>query len=149
MLLETGPRFRIQTWGPAPVDAQQPVASFASLSAARCRCGLDASLPYPKLLWTLNTAEKAPCLTSAAAISRMRASSILGGRVLEGEVVWGCGCVHPSGAVQVHNVSFAFELMLDGGLKKPKARPEDVVNLDLKSTLRVLYNLFTKYKHLE
>lgn len=25
----------------------------------------------------------------------------------------------------------------------------DVVNLDLKSTLRVLYNLFTKYKHLE
>lgn len=46
-------------------------------------------------------------------------------------------------------MSFAFELMLDGGLKKPKARPEDVVNLDLKSTLRVLYNLFTKYKHLE
>nr|KAF6496907.1 parvin beta [Rousettus aegyptiacus] len=50
---------------------------------------------------------------------------------------------------RVHNVSFAFELMLDGGLKKPKARPEDVVNLDLKSTLRVLYNLFTKYKNLE
>ncbi|XP_032348296.1 beta-parvin isoform X5 [Camelus ferus] len=50
---------------------------------------------------------------------------------------------------KVHNVSFAFELMLDGGLKKPKARPEDVVNLDLKSTLRVLYNLFTKYKNLE
>ncbi|XP_015449052.1 beta-parvin isoform X1 [Pteropus alecto] len=50
---------------------------------------------------------------------------------------------------KVHNVSFAFELMLDGGLKKPKARPEDVVNLDLKSTLRVLYNLFTKYKSLE
>nr|XP_045219418.1 beta-parvin isoform X2 [Macaca fascicularis] len=49
----------------------------------------------------------------------------------------------------VHNVSFAFELMLDGGLKKPKARPEDVVNLDLKSTLRVLYNLFTKYKNVE
>ncbi|KAM9229003.1 beta-parvin isoform 2-T2 [Dugong dugon] len=50
---------------------------------------------------------------------------------------------------QVHNVAFAFELMLDGGLKKPKARPEDVVNLDLKSTLRVLYNLFTKYKNVE
>ncbi|XP_032272408.1 beta-parvin isoform X1 [Phoca vitulina] len=50
---------------------------------------------------------------------------------------------------KVHNVAFAFELMLDGGLKTPKARPEDVVNLDLKSTLRVLYNLFTKYKHLE
>lgn len=27
--------------------------------------------------------------------------------------------------------------------------PADVVNLDLKSTLRVLYNLFTKYKDLE
>ncbi|XP_019399870.1 PREDICTED: beta-parvin isoform X2 [Crocodylus porosus] len=51
--------------------------------------------------------------------------------------------------VKVHNVSFAFELMQDGGLKKPKARPEDVVNLDLKSTLRVLYNLFTKYKNVE
>ncbi|KAM6215675.1 beta-parvin [Rhynchocyon petersi] len=50
---------------------------------------------------------------------------------------------------KVHNVAFAFELMLDGGLKKPKARPEDVVNLDLKSTLRVLYNLFTKYKNVE
>ncbi|XP_016065579.1 PREDICTED: beta-parvin [Miniopterus natalensis] len=50
---------------------------------------------------------------------------------------------------KVHNVSFAFELMLDGGLSKPKARPEDVVNLDLKSTLRVLYNLFNKYKNAE
>ncbi|XP_078719660.1 beta-parvin-like isoform X2 [Lampetra fluviatilis] len=50
---------------------------------------------------------------------------------------------------KVHNVTFAFELMQDGGLGKPKARPEDVVNLDLKSTLRVLYNLFTKYKHLD
>lgn len=27
--------------------------------------------------------------------------------------------------------------------------PTDVVNLDLKSTLRVLYNLFTKYKNVE
>uniref|UniRef100_A0AAQ4QV96 Parvin, beta n=1 Tax=Gasterosteus aculeatus aculeatus TaxID=481459 RepID=A0AAQ4QV96_GASAC len=48
---------------------------------------------------------------------------------------------------KVHNVAFAFELMQDGGLKKPKARPEDVVNLNLKSTLRVLYNLFTNYKN--
>lgn len=47
---------------------------------------------------------------------------------------------------KVHNISFAFELMQDAGLQKPKARPEDVVNLDLKSTLRVLYNIFTKYK---
>lgn len=49
---------------------------------------------------------------------------------------------------KVQNVAFAFELMQDAGLPKPKARPEDIVNLDLKSTLRVLYNLFTKYKHL-
>ena len=49
---------------------------------------------------------------------------------------------------KTHNVSFAFTLMQDAGLPKPKARPEDVVNTDLKSTLRVLYNLFTKYKHL-
>ncbi|KAL8611436.1 hypothetical protein ACOMHN_014491 [Nucella lapillus] len=47
---------------------------------------------------------------------------------------------------KVHNITFAFELMQDAGLQKPKARPEDVVNLDLKSTLRVLYNIFTKYK---
>jgi len=49
---------------------------------------------------------------------------------------------------KVHNVSFAFELMQDAGLPRPKPRPEDIVNLDLKSTLRVLYNLFFKYKHL-
>jgi len=49
---------------------------------------------------------------------------------------------------RVANVSLAFELMMDGGLPQPKARAEDIVNLDLKSTLRVLYNLFTKYKHL-
>jgi parvin len=46
------------------------------------------------------------------------------------------------------NVSFAFELMQDAGLNKPKARPEDIVNFDIKSTLRVLYNLFTKYKNI-
>ncbi|KAG8038348.1 hypothetical protein G9C98_006675 [Cotesia typhae] len=49
---------------------------------------------------------------------------------------------------KVHNVSFAFDLMKDVGLPKPKARPEDIVNHDLKSTLRVLYNLFTKYKNI-
>lgn len=49
---------------------------------------------------------------------------------------------------KVHNVTFAFDLMMDAGLPQPKARPEDIVNMDLKSTLRVLYNLFTKYKHL-
>ncbi|XP_071445953.1 beta-parvin [Hetaerina americana] len=47
---------------------------------------------------------------------------------------------------KVQNVMLAFQLMQDVGLARPKARPEDIVNLDLKSTLRVLYNLFTKYK---
>ncbi|XP_075408722.1 beta-parvin [Tenrec ecaudatus] len=50
---------------------------------------------------------------------------------------------------KVHNVAFAFELMEDGGLQKPKSRPEDVVNLNGKSTLRVLYSLLTKYKDVE
>ncbi|KAI0218915.1 Beta-parvin [Lamellibrachia satsuma] len=50
---------------------------------------------------------------------------------------------------KVHNVNFAFQLMMDAGLPQPKARAEDIVNLDLKSTLRILYNLFTKYKGLE
>ncbi|XP_065345813.1 beta-parvin [Cloeon dipterum] len=49
---------------------------------------------------------------------------------------------------KVLNVNLAFDLMQDVGLARPKARPEDIVNLDLKSTLRVLYNLFTKYKNL-
>ncbi|CAG0920961.1 unnamed protein product [Notodromas monacha] len=47
---------------------------------------------------------------------------------------------------KVHNVAFAFELMQDAGLPKPKSRPEDIVNGDVKSTLRVVYNLFSKYK---
>ncbi|CAB1339449.1 unnamed protein product [Coregonus sp. 'balchen'] len=50
---------------------------------------------------------------------------------------------------KVHNVTFSFELMQDGGLEKPKPRAEDIVNCDLKSTLRVLYNLFTKYRNVE
>ncbi|XP_055390448.1 beta-parvin [Condylostylus longicornis] len=47
----------------------------------------------------------------------------------------------------IHNVAFSFELMQDVGLPKPKARPEDIVNMDLKSTLRVLYSLFTKFRN--
>ncbi|CAG0884401.1 unnamed protein product [Cyprideis torosa] len=47
---------------------------------------------------------------------------------------------------RVQNVQLAFDLMVDAGLPNPKSRPEDIVNADLKSTLRVLYNLFDKYK---
>ncbi|CAB1322847.1 unnamed protein product [Coregonus sp. 'balchen'] len=50
---------------------------------------------------------------------------------------------------KVHNVSFSFELMQDGGLERPRPRPEDIVNCDLKSTLRVLYNLFTRYRNVD
>lgn len=48
---------------------------------------------------------------------------------------------------KVHNVAFAFELMEEVGFVNIKARPEDIVNQDLKSTLRVLYNLFSKYRN--
>ncbi|XP_073835140.1 beta-parvin isoform X1 [Musca autumnalis] len=47
----------------------------------------------------------------------------------------------------VANVAFSFDLMQDAGLPKPKARPEDIVNMDLKSTLRVLYSLFTTFRN--
>ncbi len=48
---------------------------------------------------------------------------------------------------KVANVSLAFELMMDGGLPQPKARPEDIVNLDLKSTLRLKINTRDKYSY--
>uniref|UniRef100_A0A1A9X0A7 Calponin-homology (CH) domain-containing protein n=1 Tax=Glossina brevipalpis TaxID=37001 RepID=A0A1A9X0A7_9MUSC len=47
----------------------------------------------------------------------------------------------------VSNVAFSFALMQDVGLPRPKARPEDIVNMDLKSTLRVLYSLFTTFRN--
>uniref|UniRef100_A0A672FFG4 Parvin, alpha a n=1 Tax=Salarias fasciatus TaxID=181472 RepID=A0A672FFG4_SALFA len=50
---------------------------------------------------------------------------------------------------KVHNVSLSFELMQDGGLERPKPRAEDIVNCDLKSTLRVLYNLFSRYRNVD
>ena len=49
---------------------------------------------------------------------------------------------------KVHNVSFAFGLMEDAGLPKMKPRPEDIVNGDLKSILRIVYSLFLRYKGL-
>lgn len=55
----------------------------------------------------------------------------------------------PNGFEQkVHNVDFALELLQDAGLGKPKAKAQDIVTHDLKSTLRVLYALFTKYKNI-
>jgi len=48
---------------------------------------------------------------------------------------------------KIKNVQFAFFLMDEAGVPKPRARAHDIVNGDLKSTLRTLHSLFTKYKH--
>lgn len=48
---------------------------------------------------------------------------------------------------KLKNVQFAFFLMEEAGMAKPVCRPHDVVNGDLKTTLRILHLLYTKYKH--
>ncbi|XP_053318072.1 gamma-parvin-like [Spea bombifrons] len=47
---------------------------------------------------------------------------------------------------KIHNVSFALELLVDGGVLQIPINPADVVSRDIKTTLRVLYSLFLKYK---
>ena len=50
---------------------------------------------------------------------------------------------------KLHNVNVAFQLMEDAGIEiHQRVRAEDIVNSDLKSLIRVLYLIFTKYKHL-
>ncbi len=49
---------------------------------------------------------------------------------------------------KVENIQLLFDLMEDENLVLPTCKPEDIANGDLKSTLRVVYNLFTKYKDL-
>uniref|UniRef100_A0A8D0P0U0 Gamma-parvin n=1 Tax=Sus scrofa TaxID=9823 RepID=A0A8D0P0U0_PIG len=51
-----------------------------------------------------------------------------------------------SPAEMLHNVTLALELLKDEGLLKYPVSPEDIVNKDTKSTLRVLYSLFCKHK---
>ncbi|XP_020892762.1 alpha-parvin [Exaiptasia diaphana] len=46
------------------------------------------------------------------------------------------------------NVELALDLMRDSGLKF-HAKTEDIMKRDLKSTLRIVYSLFQKYKHLK
>lgn len=48
---------------------------------------------------------------------------------------------------KIHNVGFAYQLMAEAGVQRPRARVQDIANGDLKSTLRILHSLFTKYKH--
>lgn len=51
-----------------------------------------------------------------------------------------------SPAEMLHNVTLALELLKEGGLLSYPVNPEDIVNKDAKSTLRVLYSLFRKHK---
>ncbi|XP_036722315.1 gamma-parvin isoform X1 [Balaenoptera musculus] len=51
-----------------------------------------------------------------------------------------------SPAEMLHNVTLALELLKDEGLLNHPVSPEDIVNKDAKSTLRVLYSLFRKHK---
>lgn len=51
-----------------------------------------------------------------------------------------------SPAEMLHNVTLALELLKDEGLLTSPVSPEDIVNKDTKSTLRVLYSLFCKHK---
>lgn len=45
----------------------------------------------------------------------------------------------------LHNVTLALELLKDEGLCSYPINPEDIVNKDTKSTLRILYGLFQKH----
>nr|XP_048300927.1 gamma-parvin isoform X1 [Myodes glareolus] len=45
----------------------------------------------------------------------------------------------------LHNVTLALELLKDEGLLSYPVNPEDIVNKDAKSTLRILYSLFQKH----
>uniref|UniRef100_A0A8C0QYC3 Gamma-parvin n=2 Tax=Canis lupus dingo TaxID=286419 RepID=A0A8C0QYC3_CANLU len=51
-----------------------------------------------------------------------------------------------SPAEMLHNVTLALDLLKDEGLLTYPVNPEDIVNKDAKSTLRVLYSLFQKHK---
>uniref|UniRef100_UPI004038A673 gamma-parvin n=1 Tax=Callospermophilus lateralis TaxID=76772 RepID=UPI004038A673 len=51
-----------------------------------------------------------------------------------------------SPAEMVHNVTLALELLRDAGLLSHPVSPEDIVNKDPRSTLRVLYSLFCKHQ---
>ncbi|TKC41825.1 hypothetical protein EI555_008175 [Monodon monoceros] len=51
-----------------------------------------------------------------------------------------------SPAEMLHNVTLALELLKDEDLLNHPVSPEDIVNKDTKSTLRVLYGLFRKHK---
>ncbi|XP_050181164.1 gamma-parvin isoform X1 [Myiozetetes cayanensis] len=46
----------------------------------------------------------------------------------------------------LHNVNLALDLLADGGLLNFSVNSEDIVNGDMKTTMRILYCLYSKYK---
>ncbi|XP_051479438.1 gamma-parvin [Apus apus] len=46
----------------------------------------------------------------------------------------------------LHNVNLALDLLTDGGLLNFSVNSEDIVNRDVKTTMRILYCLYSKYK---
>ncbi|XP_032063245.1 gamma-parvin isoform X2 [Aythya fuligula] len=46
----------------------------------------------------------------------------------------------------LHNVNLALDLLTDGGLLNFSVNSEDIVKGDMKSTMRILYCLYSKYK---
>ena len=48
---------------------------------------------------------------------------------------------------KLENVSHSFSLMEEACLPRPRNRPYEIVHKDLKSTLRIIYSLFIKYKN--
>ncbi|XP_065185656.1 alpha-parvin-like [Sycon ciliatum] len=47
---------------------------------------------------------------------------------------------------KLRNVKLAMQLMADSGVTLPPIKPDDIVHKDLKSTLRVLYGVYSKFK---
>ncbi|KAM4039450.1 gamma-parvin isoform 2-T2 [Anomaloglossus baeobatrachus] len=47
---------------------------------------------------------------------------------------------------KLHNISLALDLLVDEGTLQTTVDPAEIVNGDIKSTLRVLYSLFLKHK---
>jgi len=50
---------------------------------------------------------------------------------------------------RVKNINLAFNMMKDLNIDIKDTRPEDIANLDLKSTLRITYSLYNRYKYVE
>ena len=48
---------------------------------------------------------------------------------------------------KMSNVTLAFSMIEEAGLPKQRNRPSEIVHRDLKSTLRLVYSLFIKYKN--